>query len=152
MANHFPTGWQSPKHSDRSLHHYTAMASALTAADIHAHYHMLVELVNSASVLPHNDPRAIDQIVNTLDSYREEFLQVYHLFLYMKSRCHPDCSTLSISIFFPRMRETLSTQILFSCLLISHKAIMMLRIPIIMVHHIPSHTSILVIEDAQRSS
>jgi hypothetical protein len=57
------------------------MASALTAADIHAHYHMLVELTTSASVLPHNDPSAIDQIVAMLESFQGEFLQVLSHFI-----------------------------------------------------------------------
>ncbi len=56
-------------HPDQSLYHQTTMASALTAADIHTHYHMLVELIISASVLPHNDPSAIDQIVAMLESF-----------------------------------------------------------------------------------
>ena len=117
-------------------HHNTAMASALTAADICAHYHMIVELVNSALVLPCNDPSAINQIVNILNLYRDEFSQVYYLILDMNSRYFPDFSILSINTLFPRICKILSTQILFSCMQISHKAIKMLRIPIIMVHHI----------------
>jgi len=57
------------------------MASALTAADIHTHYHMLVELIISASVLPHNDPSAIDQIVAMLESFWGKFLQVCTFFI-----------------------------------------------------------------------
>lgn len=56
------------------------MASSITAADIHANYHMLVELVDSASVLPHNDPGVIHQVVTMLSSFQGEFLQVHGLF------------------------------------------------------------------------